>query len=282
MKSDKNKKGKKKETKPKKEEPEFSGMTFAMGQMDLIFEIILDDKDLENPESKSEDDKYFQIEDMKEIKDISFLKDKNEEFLNTIKLKPNNEFIKQLLLGNKISKKKCFIDLNCYGRPKFEGEEEFFDKIFEYVTVKNYLQINKTPLEEGSRFSLLIQLKHKKYPEQTSEIKVGKTPSEDKEEKSQEEAAKKEEENNKKQEKEEEEKKEMEEKKQQKIQQYKEKREKEKRKKEEEERKKKEKEEKKQNEEGKEGEENNENQNNENEQNNEEVKNEDNNNEQNK
>ena len=277
MKSDKNKKGKKKETKPKKEEPEFSGMTFAMGQMDLIFEIILDDEDLKNPESKSDDDKYFKIENMNSIKDISFLKDKKEDFLNTIKLKPNNEFVKQLILGNKISKKKCFIDLNCYGRPKFEGDEEFFDKIFEYVTVKNYLQINKTPLEEGARFSLLIQLKHKKHPEQTNEIKVGKTPSEEKEEKAQDEAAKKEEENKQKQEKEEEEKKEMEEKKQQKIQQYKEKREKEKRKKEEEERKKKEKEGKNQNEGGKEGEEE-KNENNENEQNNEEEKNEENNN----
>ena len=84
-----------------------------MGQMDLIFEIILDDEDLKNPESKSDEDKYFKIEDMKAIKDIFFLKDKNEEFLNTIKLKPNNEFIKQLILGNKISKKKTFIDLIC-------------------------------------------------------------------------------------------------------------------------------------------------------------------------
>ena len=251
MKSDKNKKGKKKETKKEKgEEPQLSGMTFAMGQMDLIFEITFDDKDLENPESKSDEDKYFKIEDMKTIKDLSFLKDKNEEFLNTIKLKPNNEFIKQLLLGNKISKKKVFIDLNCYGRPKFEGEEEFFDKIFEYVTVKNYLQINKTPLEEGSRHSILIQLKHKNNPEQTSEIKVGTTPSEEKEKKEKEEADKKEEEENKKKEKEEEDKKEMEEKKKQKIQLYKERREKAKKKKEEKD--------KKENEEEKEGGENNE------------------------
>ena len=133
---------------------------------------------------------------MKSIKDLSFLKDKNEEFLNTIKLKPNNEFIKQLLLGNKMSKKKTFIDLICYGRPKFEGDNEFFDRIFEYVTVRNNLQINKTPLEDGSRYSLLIQLKHKKYPEQTSEIKEGTTPDEEKEQKEKEESAKKEEEEN--------------------------------------------------------------------------------------
>ena len=163
MKSDKTKKGKKKDSKQKQnEQPQFSGMIFALGQMDLIFEITFDDKDLENPNSNSNDDKYFKIEDMNSLENLEFLKDKNEEFLNSIKIKPNNEYVKQLLLGNKISKKKCFIDLNCYGRPKFEGKEEFFDKIFEYVTVKNNLQINKTPLEEGSRFSLVIKLKHKK------------------------------------------------------------------------------------------------------------------------
>ena len=267
MKSDKNKKGKKKESKQKQgEEPQLSGMTFAMGQMDLIFEITFDDKDLENPESKTDEDKYLKIKDMKTIKDLSFLKDKNEEFLNTIKVKPNNEFVKQLLLGNKISKKKVFIDLNCYGRPKFEGEEEFFDKIFDYVTVKNYLQINKTPLEDGSRYSILIQLKHKNHPEEKSEIKVGTTPSEEKEKKEKEEAGKKEEEEKKQKEKEEEEKKEMEEKKQQKIQQYKERREKAKKKKEEKD--------KKENEEEKEGgEENNQNEINENDKNNEKENN---------
>ena len=269
--SDRNKKVKKKESKQKQSEESFGGMTFAMGPMDLIFEINLDDKDLENPKSQSEEDKYIKIEDLNSIKELSFLEDKPEEFLNTIKIKPNNEFIKQLILGNKISKKKTFIDLICYGRPKFEDEgEQFFDKIFNYVTVKNNLQINKTPLEDGGRYSLIIQIRHKKHPEQLKEIKIGTTPSEEKEQKEKEEKEKKEEEEKQKSEKEEEEKKEMEEKKQQKIQQYQEKREEEKRKKEEEERKKKEKEENKNegNEEPKEElnneEQNNENQNNEN------------------
>ena len=112
MKENKSKKGKKKDSKQKSNEvSNLGGMTFAMGEMDLIFEIFFDDKDLENPQSKSEDDKYYKIENMKEIKDLSVLKDKfeNEEFLNTIKLKPNNEFIKQLLIGNKIAKKKYLL-----------------------------------------------------------------------------------------------------------------------------------------------------------------------------
>ena len=131
---------------------------------------------------------------MNSVKDLSFLQNKPNEFLNTIKIKPNNEFIKQVVLGNKISKRKTFIDLICYGRPKFEGEEEFFDKIFNHVTLKNNMQINKTPLEEGSRYSLLIQLIHKKHPEQVKEIKIGTTPSEEKEQKEKEEKEKKEEE----------------------------------------------------------------------------------------
>ena len=285
--SDKNKKVKKKESKQKQSEESLGGMTFAIGPMDLIFEINFDDKDLENPDSTSEEDKYFKIEEMDSVNNLAFLQDKPEEFLNTIKIKPNNEFIKQVILGNKISKKKTFVDLICYGRPKFEAEEAFFDNIFNYVTVKNGLQINKTPLEEGSRYSLLIKLRHKKHPEQVKEIKIGTTPSEEKEQKEKEEKAKKEEEEKQKSEKEEEEKKEMEEKKQQKIQQYQEKREEEKRKKEEEERKKKEKEENKnggneEKEEQNNEEPNNENQNNENEEENKEEENKEQNNEEEK
>ena len=100
MKSDKNKKTKKKEAKDskKKEGDDFSGMTFAIGSMDLILEITLDDSDLGDKK----------IEDLNTIEDLEFLKDKEEEFLNTIKIKPNNDFIRQVMLGNKISKKKMF------------------------------------------------------------------------------------------------------------------------------------------------------------------------------
>ena len=231
MKKDKNKKdkGKKKDQKPKEE---FSGFTFAMGEFDLIFEINFKDEDLLNPNSSSADDKYLDIEKMTSIKDLSFLKDKKDDFLNTIKIKPNNEFIRQIILGNIISKKKCFIDLICFDRPKFEGEEEFFAKIFDYVTIKNKIQINNTPLQEGSRWSFIVELKHKnKY----QKIISGKTPGEEKEEKQKEEAAKKEEEEEKEKQQKEEEEKEFKEKVKEKMKEYKEKREEEKRRKEEEE-----------------------------------------------
>ena len=103
---DKNKKGKKKDSKQNKnEEPQFSGFTFAIGEMDLIFEINFKDEDLLNPNSSSDDDKYFKIEEMESLKDLSFLEEKKEDFLNKIKIRPNNNFVSQLLLGNKISKK---------------------------------------------------------------------------------------------------------------------------------------------------------------------------------
>ena len=194
-----------------------------MGELDLIFTIIFTDRDLEKPDAQNEDDKYYKIEDMSSIKDLSFLKDKDEEFLNRIKIHPNNEFTKQLLLGNKISKKKSFIDFVGFGRPKFEGEEEFFNQIFNHVTLKNNLQINSTPLDEGSRYSLIIELKHN-GKEQT--ITVGTIQREEKEQKQKEEEEKKKKENEEKKQKEEQEKQDMEERKQKKIQQYKEEREK--------------------------------------------------------
>ncbi len=258
-------KGKKKGTnqKPAQNQEVISGFSFAMGEMDLIFTINFTDKDLEKPDGEG-DDKYYKIEDMSSIKDLSFLKDKEEEFINRIKMRPNNEFTKQLLLGNKISKKKCFIDFITFGRPKFEGDEEFFDTIFNQVTLKNGFQVNSTPLDEGSRFSLVIELKYKDK-EQT--IKLGTTPSEESEKKKEEEENKKKQEDEERKKKEDEEKQEMEEKIKKKIEEYKKKREEEKNKNEEAEKQK--------NEEGNPNEENQEN--NQQEQQNNEEKNENNN-----
>ena len=243
--SDKNKKKNKKDSKQKKsEEAKIDGMSLAIGEMDLIFDLTLDDKDLENPKSSSEDDKYIKIEDLKSIKDLSFLFKKDEEgkseeekkeqekkiqdIVNRIKIIPNSEFMKQLLLGNKISKKKTFIDLICYGRPKFEGDNEFFDPIFKQVNLKYGLQINETPLSENSRYSLIINIRHKKHPEQLSVIEDGTSPEKMKEEKKKEEDEKKEEENKKREEKEQQDNEEKKQMKEKKIQEYKEKRQKEK------------------------------------------------------
>ena len=145
-----------------------------MGYVDLIFCLNLSDKDLEKPSSEenasneqnqdkkkeNEQDKYYKLEDLNSIKDLNFIKDK-KEIWDKIILSGGNDTMKQLIIGNKTSKKKCRIDYIGYGRPKFEGDEEFFDEIYNYVTSKNNLIINKTPLNEGSRSSLIIKLIYK-------------------------------------------------------------------------------------------------------------------------
>ena len=182
---------------------------FAMGNVDLIFKLNLTDKDLEKPTSdenqgneqkeekgkKGEDDKHYKIEDINSIKDLEFIKEK-KEIWDKIVLSGGNDTIKQLIIGNKTSKKKCRIDYIGYGRPTFEGEEEFFDEIYNYVTAKNHLNINKTPLNEEARSSLTIILVHKG---KTQTISVGKSQEEeDKENKKKKKKPKKEETNEKK------------------------------------------------------------------------------------
>ena len=161
---------------------------FTMGYVDLIFKLNLTDKDLEkasdenqnneqNQEKKkeNEEDKYYKIEDVNSILDLNFIKDK-KEIWDKIIVSGGNDTMKQLLIGNKTSKKKCKIDFIGFGRPKFEGDEDFFDEIFNYVTAKNHLIINKTPLDEGARSSLTIILNHKG---KTQTIFVGKSQEEE-------------------------------------------------------------------------------------------------------
>ena len=160
---------------------------FTMGYVDLIFKLNLSDKDLEKPSSdenqnnegqeknKKNDENKYKLEDINSIKDLEFIQDK-KEIWDKIIVSGGNDTMKQLLIGNKASKKKCRIDFIGYGRPKFEGEEEFFDEIYNYVTAKNHLIINKTPLDEGSRSSLTILLMHQG---QTKSIFVGKSQEEE-------------------------------------------------------------------------------------------------------
>ena len=176
---------------------------FAMGYVDLIFRVNLTDKDLEKPTSeensgnedkKNEEDKYYKLEELTSIKDLSFIKDKKEIWDKFI-LSGGNHTMKQLLIGNKTLKKKCRIEYIGYGRPKFEGDDEFFDEIYEYVTGKNYLTINKTPLDEGARSSTTIILTHKGESQIISEGKSQEE--EDKENKKKKKKSKKEKNNKK-------------------------------------------------------------------------------------
>ena len=155
---------------------------FAMGYVDLIFTLNLTDKDLEksqnednanneqNDKKGKNEDKYYKLEDLTSIQSLNFMKDK-KEIWDKIILSGGNDTIKQLLIGNKTSKKKCKIDYIGYGRPEFKDDNEFFDEIFNYVTAKNHLIINQTPLDEGGRSSLTIILKHKGKVQTISEGK---------------------------------------------------------------------------------------------------------------
>ena len=141
---------------------ESTSTLFAMGYVDLIFKLKLTNKDLlksEEGQQQSEqnekqgqktDDKYYNISDFKSIEDLQFLKDKRELW-DKITLTGGNDTIKQLLIGNKIAKKKSKIEFFGYNRPTFEGNTEFFSDIFNYVCSKNNLIINETPLEENAR-----------------------------------------------------------------------------------------------------------------------------------
>ena len=182
------KKGKTKESKPKVPHEPVPTL-FAMGYFDLIFKIKLTKKDLlksdediknpENAENNEEngeqenniDDRYYHIDDLNTIEDLKFLKDK-KELWDKISLSGGNDTLKQLLIGNRISKRRCKIEYFCFNRPKFEENESFFSEILNHVCEKNHLYIHETPLEESARFTLRIILEHRG---ETNLISIGRS-----------------------------------------------------------------------------------------------------------
>ena len=157
-------------TKLKYSEP--SSSLFAMGYVDLIFKLKLTNKDLlksgedpnqteeNNKQDTKKDDRYYHIEDMKTIEDLQFLKDK-KDLWDKITLSGGNDTIKQILIGNRIAKKKCKIEFFGFNRPIFKDNSKFFSDIFNYVCSKHNLIINETPLEDSARFTLNIVLYNK-------------------------------------------------------------------------------------------------------------------------
>jgi hypothetical protein len=128
-------------------------LCLSLGKIDLIYRIEFTEKDLENSENPNE---KYDIENFNSIKDLQFIKDK-KSILEKIQLIPNNSTLEQLIIANKISKKKMHIDYIGYGRPKFEGDEEFFNDIFNYVNDKNHIDINSKPLDESGPYSITFE-----------------------------------------------------------------------------------------------------------------------------
>ena len=141
---------------------------FAMGNIDLIFQLEIKKQDFDIPISslmKTVKDsqnffKGFNLNKIQSIKDLSFLKGEKNILVNNIKIKGGNQTLNHLLLANQELKNKCIIDYIGFGPLKFEGEEAFFNDIFKYVTLKNFLIINARPLDENAKSTFAIEIKY--------------------------------------------------------------------------------------------------------------------------
>ena len=161
----KNNKAKNQQKKPqgknKQKIKEAVPLTFSFGRLDLIYKLEFTDQDLLKPENEQSDgDKYYDITSFNSIKDLQFMKDKKNIY-DKIQLIPNNSTLEQLLIATKISKKKMHVDYIGYGRPKFEGDDEFFNEIFEYVNEKNHIDINQNPLDESGPYTFVFEFTYK-------------------------------------------------------------------------------------------------------------------------
>ena len=186
----KDKKGKNNQKeKQNKQKPKEAPGCLSFGKLDLIYKIEFAEKDLEKPEKDENGDKYYNIEDFNSIKDLEFIKDK-KTIWDKITLRANNATLEQLLIANKMSKKKMNVEYIGYGCPKFENDEEFFQQIFNHVNEKNHFDLNEKAFVEDGSYSLKFELVFK---DKTHEFSIG-SGGENKEEKKDEE--KKEENNN--------------------------------------------------------------------------------------
>ena len=131
-------------------------LALSFGKLDIIYKIEFTEKDLEKAGNQQNDEKYYDIEKFESIKDLQFLKDK-KNIWDRVQLVPNNSTLEQLLIANKISKKKMHVDYIAYGRPKFEGDAEFFNEIFNYVNEKNFIDVNSKPLSESGPYSITFE-----------------------------------------------------------------------------------------------------------------------------
>ena len=181
----KNNKGKAQQKKPqakqaKQKIKEAVPLTLSFGKLDIIYKIEFSDEDLLKPENEqTEGDKYYNIEDFNAIRDLQFMKDKKNIY-DKIQFVPNNSTLEQLLIASRISKKKMHVDYIPYGRPTFEGDDEFFNEIFDYVNEKYFIDVNKKPFSESGPYSFSFEFTH---GDQTHSLSIGTPAGEDDENK---------------------------------------------------------------------------------------------------
>ena len=162
----------KKKTKQKQKPIKEQAPVFTIGELDLILKIDFRDQDLEKKDqekTENKDDKYYKLEDLTDIKSLSFLH-KNEEVLKRFQVQSKNEILRLLLIGNQNMSQPTQIDYICMGMPKFEGEEEFFNDVLDSITKKVGIILNKKPLKETYRYYIRIEMSHKG---KKKEIEIG-------------------------------------------------------------------------------------------------------------
>ena len=136
---------------------------FIMGELDLLLKIDFKDEDLEVVnENAEEGEKYtkLDLEELSEIKSLKFL-EKNEKVIERFQVKPKNEMLKLLLVGNMNSSQKTPIDYICFGRPTFQDEEEFFNDVLDTILKKTGITLNRIPLDVNGQYSIKIEMTHK-------------------------------------------------------------------------------------------------------------------------
>ena len=128
---------------------------FAFGYLDLTLIIEFYENDLKDREGKK-----IKIVDINDISKLEFIKD-NKKLINRIQVESENDFIKQFLLLNKMPKGKRQIEFFPFYSPQFNGNNQFFRKIFDEVMKKYDILINKKSLDKNQGYSLKIKIKHK-------------------------------------------------------------------------------------------------------------------------
>ena len=133
----------------------------SMGSVDLIMNFEFTEDEIIDLE--------LEFDKLNSLTDLKFLEEK-KDLWNKFELTSNNPTLITLLYLNKVNNKKSYIDYVPLGLPTFSDEEKYFEEVVKFVTEQNYLSINESQLEEGARYSIIINLK---YEDNIKQIVLG-------------------------------------------------------------------------------------------------------------